>query len=413
MRFKFMLANTVLIGVLLAGFASGCQRSGQLVYLTWQGDTSHTMTVNYHTARAPEQSTVYYDLESRDGELEAYQFQTQGTAWQIPGLRDRRYVNSVELTELEAGATYYFVAGDEKNGFSKEKKFRTIPNDGSDLRFVSGGDISILLRAKRILRQAAAYDPMFVKVGGDLAYADGRLDKYYYWDIYLRRWADIMVTSDDVLIPMVLAIGNHEVNDLEGPPELRAPFFFGYFPQGGSTYFTRTFGPDVAVIVLDTDHIVPHEEQRDWLEEQLQAHAHYPYRMAMYHVPLYPSHRPFEDSRSEAAREHWLPLFDEYRLPIAFENHDHTFKRTHRLRGNELDPEGTLYVGDGSMGVRPRRPDPDRWYLERAAHTPHFWVVETSGVGIQLYAVDEHGDVFDAYMLPREEMVDARPAAAE
>lgn len=50
---------------------------------------------------------------------------------------------------------------------------------------------------------------------------------------------------------------------------------------------------------------------------------------------------------------YWVPLFDEYRVQIAFENHVHELKRTVPLYGNEeTDPnKGTVYLGDGAWGV--------------------------------------------------------------
>lgn len=42
------------------------------------------------------------------------------------------------------------------------------------------------------------------------------------------------------------------------------------------------------------------------------------------------------------------PLFEEYELTAAFENHDHTYKRTHRIRDGWWIPRGVLYLGDGA-----------------------------------------------------------------
>jgi hypothetical protein len=47
-------------------------------------------------------------------------------------------------------------------------------------------------------------------------------------------------------------------------------------------------------------------------------------------------------------------LFDRYGVQLAFENHDHTFKRTYPLRAGKLDPRGTVYLGDGCLSEHPR-----------------------------------------------------------
>ncbi len=238
---------------------------------------------------------------------------------------------------------------------------------------------------------------MFGLIGGDLAYANGSLGNLWMWDEWLRMWQRNMVTSDGVMIPMVLAIGNHEVNDEEGSPEVRAPFYYGFFPQGGLPYFSIMLRNDTILLVLDSGHTVPHEGiQAQWLDETLEANDGLRNTIAIYHAPLYPSHRDFEDGRAEAGREHWLPIFDKHALRVALENHDHSFKRTKVLKNNAVAEEGTVYLGDGSFGVNPREiPAPDRWYLEKASSTPHFWLVNIDDSGMHFQAVSHADDVID------------------
>ena len=89
---------------------------------------------------------------------------------------------------------------------------------------------------------------------------------------------------------------------------------------------------------------------------------------------------------------------DEYKIRVSFEHHDHTFKRTKPLRGNAVDPEGTVYLGDGCFGVPPREIDnADAWYLEKASGTGHFWVVDASAKGVVCNAIDKDGNTFDTW----------------
>ncbi len=360
-------------------------------YLTWQGDPSTTMTITYHTMEEPAAVLAVYD---KVGTSEAFRYREVGESWQIYGLEDGRFINSVELTNLEPGQDYYFRIGDGDT-FSDAYMFRTIPDGDEPIRFVTGGDTLAGFIFEALVQEVAAEDPLFLSIGGDLAYADGDFAKIGRWDNWFENWHDNAVTRDGRLIPLVLAIGNHETNDLEGGFETRAPFFFGFFPQGGNVYWAHQFGAHLGFIILDTGHLVPHEDQVDFLEEKLLAYQALPFRVAMYHVPLYPSHRDFEGSRSVAGREHWLPLFDKHNLSVGFENHDHTFKRTKRLRNNELDPEGTLYIGDGNAGVFPRIPEEGRWYMEKVSRDSHFWVIDVNADEMHLRALDRNGEVFD------------------
>ena len=123
-----------------------------------------------------------------------------------------------------------------------------------------------------------------------------------------------------------------------------------------------------------------------------------PYRFALYHVPLYPGFRLPQDPYAAAGRRHWRPLFDQYRLTVAFENHDHVLKRSKLLRNDKVDAAGTLYLGDGCFGKPPRllrgprREDrTKRWYIARSLSVAHFWLVDLSAEKAVFKGVDERG----------------------
>jgi Predicted phosphohydrolases len=376
--------------------------SPQHVVFTWQGDTGTTLTVNYQTLgdrRVTPQ--VFYDTQPRGGRLEEYRHRAEGRSFQIPGIEDR-WLHRVELTGLTPGSTIYLTAGDPAIGTSREIKVRTIPHDDRPLRFIAGGDLDAKHETREMLRLAATFSPDFALIGGDIAYDDGRLSNLGMWDSLLSYWADEMITPDGFSIPLVAAIGNHEVRGGYGGSGEDVPFYFsmlGQQPEARS-YFAHQFGANLVVLSLDTGHVAAHEgAQTQWLEETLERFKDVPFRAAQYHVPLYPSTRSFDDRWATLGRKHWLPLFDRYELTVAFENHEHTFKRSHLLRNNEVVTEGgTLYLGDGAWG-REQRPvtKGGRWYLEKAAQMLHFWVVDVDRNGLVYRAIDRHGRTFDVY----------------
>lgn len=362
-----------------------------LPYLTWQGDPSTSVTVNYHTAEKPEEIAVLY-YEQGAEQSEALRAEGQGV--QIPDLADQRFINSVQLTDLKPGQAYSFTLASVGDG-TAVYHFQTLSDGDEPLRFAITGDTLASGIFERLLKHVSAQSPRFIVVGGDLAYANGDVNQVGRWNRWLKLWHQYGTTPDGMLIPLVLAIGNHEYSKSTGTLEERAPFYYHFFPQGGETFFSRRFGANFGMIVLDSNHIVPHEDQKDWLEAQLQNFDSLPFTAAVYHVPLYPSHRDFEGSASEAGRTHWLPLFDKHTLSVGFEHHDHDFKRSKRLRGNELDPQGTLYLGDGSGGVVPRSPRKERWYLEKTGNQSHFWIVDVTADQMNCSAMDIHGAIFD------------------
>jgi len=371
------------------------------VYLTWQGDTSRTITVNYQTLEPAETSTVYFDTKPRNGHCNEYRHSASGTVHQLPGLADERRIHWVELRNLTPGQTYYFIAGDPQHGFTAERKFRTLPTGSQSLRFVVGGDMGISSDVATLLQQSAKLSPAFGVVGGDIAYAGDLLKEFSKWDAWLDHWETNMVTPTGYTIPMVLALGNHETRSRLAPAMTNAQFYFSYFAQEPErSYYSRTFGKNVALLLLDSGHVSLHEgAQAAWLDDQLSAFRKVPTKFAVYHVPLYPCVRAYDGGDSIRGRQTWLPLFDQYHLTAAFEHHDHAFKRTQLLRENKLDPQGTLYLGDGCWGMGARKVDPElRWYEAKAASIQHFWCVDVSRKNkVEYRAINKAGQVFDVY----------------
>jgi hypothetical protein len=390
---------TCCISLGLLWFASSTHAAPRHVYLTWQGDTSTTITVNYQTVEETETSTVYYDTKARNGKISDYRFHAAGTRHKIEGLDDGRTIHWVELAQLKPGASYYFVAGDSPHGFTAERKFQTIPDGHQPFRFVVGGDMVAGPTLPAFLQQAARHEPKFAAVGGDIAYANDRLTNYTRWDAWLDAWQQGMVTPKGFTVPMVLAIGNHDAHGFGSSPT-NAVFYFGYFAQQHDrSYFSRKFGKNVVLYLLDSGHLVPHgPEQAAWLDGQLEADRKFPHHFAVYHVPLYPGNRLYEGAPSAAGRKAWLPVFDRHHLTTAFEHHDHVFKRTKLLRNNQPGPNGTLYLGDGGWGAGARTVGSVlRWYEAKAASVQHFWLVDVSRTRVEYRAINKDGQIFDVY----------------
>ncbi|MFP4171317.1 MAG: hypothetical protein ACLFV4_00245 [Candidatus Hydrogenedentota bacterium] len=72
-----------------------------------------------------------------------------------------------------------------------------------------------------------------------------------------------------------------------------------------------------------------------------------PHVFPNYHVPAYPSHRSYDGGVQTQVRENWVPLFEGNNVQVAFENHDHAYKRTYPIRDGEISSGGIVYLGDG------------------------------------------------------------------
>ena len=386
------------------------------IHLIVAEDASHGMVVNYHTLPPDTESAVQYDTVSHQGAAGKYAMHAEAKPQAFTYIPDQRMLHSITLKGLKPGETYYFIVGNAKSGYSHEHKFRALPESSDGLRFVNGGDMGTSDTARTLLKLSAAKDPAFAIVGGDVSYATRQPKGAKEWDVWFKNWAECMVTPQGFMIPLITAIGNHEINDKAKSPsfEDQSPFYWRFFGgQGPQPYFARTIG-DAEFVFLDAGNLVSHEGvQTDWLKAELTKTQALPVKFAIYHQPLYPAYREFDGSEAVAGRKYWAPLFDQFHLTAAFEHHDHVFKRSKPLKANAVDPQGTLYVGDGCWGQKPRSIDEaPRWYLEKSSSTAHFWAVTVTGTSVQFQAIDTSGKVFDQCTLPVAPKQAAPPASA-
>jgi hypothetical protein len=262
-------------------------------------------------------------------------------------------------------------------------------------------------------RVAAGRDPEFALLGGDIAYVNNEPKAHGRWFDFFRIWGETMITADSRIIPIVPAIGNHEVHgdtfEIRGgapnrgvSPD-RALFFYSLFGfPGRPGYNVLDAGNYLSLIALDSYHTNPVPgAQTEWLKGVLERRRQVPFIVPFYHVPAFPSHRSFAGVTSVAIRANWVPLFDAAGVRFAFENHDHTYKVTHPLRGGVRDPAGTRYLGDGAwaVGVRETTPLEKAPYLERAHSKNHVFVVTLHPGRADFQAIDPKGEVFDTFTI--------------
>ncbi len=375
------------------------------IHLYWRQDPTTTMLIDWQTLEGQERDTVIQYRPT--GTAEEWATQTGDTR---PFPHSDRTIHRVELSGLEPGTTYDFRFGED----SVEYKLRTMPATAErPVRVVFGGDtLHHQQHMERVNREAMRYDPEFYVWGGDLAYADANPERVHLWYDWYESMKKSMITPEGRVIPAVVGIGNHEVQqyyyfrheDYEPTDEFResiASFFFGLFDWPGQPgYDVLDFGDYMSIVMLDTDHANPIEgEQTEWLEQVLAERQDVPHLFPVYHVPGYPSHNVYGDQVNVRVRDVWMPLFEKFGVRVAFENHDHTYKRTHPIRGEQLHPAGIVYIGDGAWGVvhRPVHDPEETWFLKRAEPVRHFILATLHGAHHHFLMVDEYGNVIDEY----------------
>ena len=381
------------------------------ILLTWQRDPTSTMTIDWHVDH--DDGDVGDSLCVRPSGADDWDAELEAQAHDVPFLDRTLY--RIELTDLDADTEYVFQTGH----FEREYRFRTMPEDIDDepLVFVTGGDTMHAPNMfEKTNRVAIDYDPAFIAWGGDFAYADGGDDPLHdeRWEWWFETVADTLVDDDGRVVPILVSIGNHEVvdgyidehDDYEPTDEFRAdiaPYFYSFFAFPGQPgYGVLDFADYLTLISLDTDHTNPVEgEQTDWLEDVLtqRQQAGVNHVIPFYHVAAFPSYRDFDGDIQTRIRDHWVPLFEDHGVRTVFENHDHTYKRTHPVRDGEIDEDdGIVYIGDGAWGVVTRSGESeDEWYIDRFERERHIIVVTLQGDDEHVLIVSEEGEVLDEY----------------
>lgn len=368
------------------------------LYLQWQRDPTTTMTVHWHTTNKVETTLQFRESKQKNWS------DANGSHVAMPDTNSDRTIHTVELTGLKPKTDYVFRFGEQ----SKEFKFRTMPKDLSrPVRFIEGGDVYHQKDwMDNMNALAAKFDPAFVFIGGDLAYAnirDNKIEAVQRWYDFFDSWKKHAVAPDGRLIPLLCTIGNHEVKGFWGKPPEDAPGFYALFSMPGKQGYNHLdFGNYLSLLMLDSGHTHPIDgAQTEWLKNILSDRQNVLHVFPLYHVPAYPSCRNDEvgenSDLTQGVRKYWCPLFEKYGVRVSFEHHDHAYKRTKPMLDGKVNANGIIYLGDGAWGVKLRASEPDgpRWYIEKSGTVRHFFLVTLYSDQRDILAINDKGEIFD------------------
>jgi hypothetical protein len=155
-----------------------------------------------------------------------------------------------------------------------------------------------------------------------MAYENGFCGCYYLYDEMLYTLFNALRTPSGNLIPIIVAIGNHDAQGFLDSKRIvfPVPFFMQYFPhrafdveeQSGHSFSTTHYhilGDDEIMFVLDTNTLLTPDEQVPWLVEILQTYSHFSKKYALYHYPLYPGANSWTRSKTKRYRDAWERIF--------------------------------------------------------------------------------------------------------
>ncbi len=215
-----------------------------------------------------------------------------------------------------------------------------------------------------------------------------------------------MVTPEGRQVPMIVAIGNHEVFDAAyrpldalGPDSADEFFTLFQMQEEGQARQAIDFKSGLSLILLDSGHSANLASQVDWLKANLEKRKDVKRLFVCYHRPAWGC-----GTKEDAAdiQKQWCPLFEEYLVDAVFENDHHVHSRSLPIISGKIDDKkGIPYLGSGAWGAAPRQIPADyqqrRPWIVSANARNHFWRIELSEDRWEAKAMDAEGEVFDYY----------------
>lgn len=439
MRTTFFVSLLAGLGVVCTGHSTHAHPSreaepGSLpsaypdrIAVTWKNDPAVSFSVTWRTDTLVESGAaeIAVALAEPRFDLNAQKFESEVTPLEAEGEEDenvKAHYHSVTFHNLLPDTLYaYRVGGGEH--WSEWFHVRTASRNRKPFSFIYFGDAQNGIRShwSRNIRAAftrAPEDTRFIIHAGDLVNRAHRNVEWGEWFV-AGGWIH-------GVLPIIAVPGNHEYDE-KLSVHWRPQFEYADAGLPGleeTVYYVDYQG--VRIVALNSNTKI--EEQAIWLRKVLQYNPN-PWTVVTHHHPIYAS---AEGRDNEHLRTHWKPVYDEFRVDLVLQGHDHTYARGQDVRPANLgqglnvrDPfTGTVYVNSVS-GAKMYDVDEDRWakygaeMVRAAENTQLYQIVHVEGDKLEYRAYTVTDELYDAFDLikdgnrKRNQLVNRIPDAAE
>ncbi|MCC6445863.1 MAG: metallophosphoesterase family protein [Armatimonadetes bacterium] len=253
--------------------------------------------------------------------------------------------------------------------------FRTAPLPGKGFSFVAYGDNRTNNEDHRkVVQSILPLKPDFLVNTGDLVAKGSRPEQ---WEAFFRTAGPLLARA-----PLYPSLGNHEGN---------SSLYFQLFDlPGKKRYYSFDYG-NCHIICLDSNSaFMSREEQRRWLVENLSTHQDAAFRIVFFHHPPY-SLTTSENRQkySEAIREQWQKLFEQYRVSLVLNGHDHNYQRA--------AVNGIQYIVTGGGGAPRYAVGPKQAWNVTSASVLHCVYFQVEGDRIKAQTITPEGKIIDTF----------------
>ena len=376
------------------------------IVLTWTDNPMRSQAVTWRTSADVPQGMGEIAVAGEGPLFVEGTQKVKANTVRLEGDLGAAHYHTVEFIDLKPGTKYAYRVGDGKV-FSEWSHFTTANDWAKPFTFIYVGDAQNDIKShwSRVIRSAFTDAPKaaFVIHAGDLinrANRDGEWGEWFYATGFLHR-----------MIPCIATPGNHEYfrQDEDSERELSThwrPTFA--FPKHGpkgleeTAYYVDYQG--ARIIALNSNEKQP--EQVTWLRDVLKERKAR-WVIVTFHHPLYAS---AEGRDNTELRDLWQPAFDEFRVDLVLQGHDHTYARsglmTHENVGTGVTARspkaGTVYVVSVSG---PKMYDLQaRPFMRRAAEdTQLYQIIHVDGDQLRYEARTATGRLYDGFTLIKRE----------
>ncbi len=261
----------------------------------------------------------------------------------IGGVGELVRIHEAHLCGLSADTEYTYQIVSDDAHVSPLYTFRTAPDvaatPDAEIIVASVGDSrdGYLVWAQ-LVEQLRMRTPDLVLFSGDAVTIGA----------FQEEWEEFFAAGEPLFarVPVLCAHGNHELNAVN--------FYSQFAMPGDEQNFSFDYGHAHITVLNDSPEQVGDltGKIRDFLRADLAAHENRPWKIVNHHRPIYSaSTRHGTDTTLQMA---WAPLYDQFRVDLVLNGHDHNYERTHpmkNLQRQATPAEGTIYVVSGGAGA--------------------------------------------------------------
>ncbi len=264
----------------------------------------------------------------------------------IESKTDMAYTSHKALVDkLSPGTTYSFRVG-MPGAWSEIGSFTTAKNDKSAYSFIYITDTQAQYDEMFDVSQKTIHaaqrlvpDAQFVLCNGDFVETTGAtktadVDKNFSSEWEWEQWFS---TMQDVWMqkPLVPAQGNHDrsVRDSNFAKHFNTDNSFNENSSAKTamdgTIYSFVYGDALFMVINYEDYSAEgyFDELKAWMREQVNAHKDVKWRIATYHKNVFTgSNSHQDDADGKAVRAAMLPIFDELKIDLALQGHDHIYE---------------------------------------------------------------------------------------